>query len=73
MNKLYRESIYRSRVAVGVDEIEVLKPCNSEWMDISMTTNDRPGGGFTIRSREQAEILRFMLGQALGIGNQDAD
>jgi|GEM_PF-3954072 len=48
------------------DQLEVRKSSGSDWSQISNVTNGTKNGEITIRSKEMAEQLHFMLGQMLG-------
>lgn len=47
------------------DELRVEKRAGTDWCDLSMQINGEYNGRITIRSREMAEELHFMLGRML--------
>jgi hypothetical protein len=61
----YWEKGYNATVSRGGDDIEVNKNSGGDWSTITMCTNGNPNGSITIRSREHAEQLHFLLGQML--------
>lgn len=66
MSDFIRKS-YDSAVTCGSDKIVVQKSRHSEWVNIYMKVNDVHMNEITIRSKEQAEHLHFMLGQMLEV------
>lgn len=65
----YLKSSYRNTVISKGDSIHLEKSSNSDWLHIKMTVDDDILGSITIRSKQQAEHLRFMLGQILQTNN----
>jgi len=65
MKDLFWRKNYVQEVVNDVDRLHVIKPSGSDWTQISMTVNDQPAKSITIRSRQQAEQLYFMLKQLL--------
>lgn len=63
----YWKKNYGSSVSSGCDELHVRKSSGGDWSHINMLTNDQPNGDITIRSKEHAEQLHFLLGQMLGV------
>ncbi len=47
------------------NELFIEKKSESDWSHITMMTNSSKNGTITIRSKEMAEQLHFMLGQML--------
>jgi hypothetical protein len=64
----YWSKCFNATVSFGNDDIEVNKNSGGDWSSITMCTNGNPNGDITIRSREHAEQLHFLLGQMLGKG-----
>lgn len=56
---------YFMKVEESSDQLIVDKNCQSKWLNIRMVTNGSHNGQITIRSKEMAEQLYFMLGQVL--------
>jgi hypothetical protein len=68
MKDNYWEKSFNTAVLHGNDEITVYKNSGGDWIGIEMQTNKTPNGSITIRSKEHAEQLHFLLGQMLGVG-----
>lgn len=62
----YRKIFYMMTAKQSPDELTVDKMGDSDYCEISMVTNGFGNGQVTIRSKEMAEQLHFMLGQMLG-------
>lgn len=65
MKESYSNKSYSYSVSNGFDDLYVNKNPSSDWMEIKMVTNDLANGVITIRSKEMAEQLHFMLGQLI--------
>ena len=65
----YLREGYKASVIVGVDEVTVNKPRDSDWSTIKLTVNGYEAGEVDLRSKQMAEHLHFMLGQMLEIGD----
>ncbi len=61
----YWKKNYRCSILDGNDNLSLKKSDGSEWADIEMETNGFDNGKITIRSKEAAEHLKFMLNQML--------
>ena len=61
----YNKKYYSMSVKEANDEVCVNKSTGADWCTIKMVNNDEFTGDITIRSREMAEQLKFMLGQML--------
>ena len=65
MRMKYQDKRYNSSVIIGNDNITLAKSSGSEWSYIENTINGDKDTEITIRSKEMAEHLHFMLGQML--------
>lgn len=57
---------YDTTTFIGNNKLCVNKLTSSDWSHITMRTNDEVNGTITLKSKEIAEALHFMLGQMLG-------
>lgn len=62
----YEAISYRMSVSDGCDTVHVEKDIGSAWCKLRMVTNCAENGDITIRSKDMAMQLHFMLGQMLG-------
>lgn len=62
----YWQSHYDSTAECGVDTLRVRKSNRTEWSEIELRIHGELKSEITIRSRQHAEHLHFMLGQMLG-------
>lgn len=65
MSDDYYKKPYSMNAQESNDKLFVEKHFDSDWLNISMETNCAENGKITIRSKNMAEQLHFMLGQAL--------
>ena len=63
--KTYKQKYYDITMTEHPDNLTVHKSSDSDWFQISMTTNGDSNGTILIRSQTMAEALRFMLEQIL--------
>jgi len=61
----YYKKYYIMKAKQTNDSLKLHKTTNSDWCELSMTTNGFSNGQITIRSKEMVEQLHFMLGQLL--------
>ena len=63
--KAWLDAHYEMTIRHGTDALRVAKGGGSGWVSLNMTVNGTDAHCITIRSREHAEALHFMLGQML--------
>jgi hypothetical protein len=61
----YQKKCYNMAAQHMVDQLHIDKSTQSDWCEITMITNGFENGIITLRSKEMAEQLHFMLGQLL--------
>lgn len=64
-DKEYLEKFYDCKSTCCDDSIKIRKMMHLNYFGISTKINDEEVGSITIRSKQQAEQLHFMLGQLL--------
>jgi hypothetical protein len=57
---------YRLSANEWSDTLTVSKHGGTDWSEVAMNINDVTRDSITLRSKEMAEQLHFMLGQLLG-------
>jgi len=67
MTDNYEQKHYAVSVVNGCDTLSAEKMKGSDWCELSMVTSGSHNGSITIRSKEQAEHLHFMIGKMLEI------
>jgi len=63
----YWEKSYCRICGDGIDRLSLSKAGDSDWAYVEMITNGNSNGKITLRSREAAEELRFMLDRLLDL------
>ena len=66
MSIKFRDRPYEVVVKVKNDTLTLSKALASDWISIELETNGNSNGEITLRGKEMAEHLRFMLGRILG-------
>ena len=61
----FHKKHYSMEIKESNDLIHIDKMSGTDWSTIEMVTNDKSNGYITIRSKNMAEHLHFMLGQML--------
>lgn len=64
----YFDKTYRFTSTNGCDALTVDKSRGSDWCSFVMKTNGEHNGAILIRSKEQLELLGFMISQVLAEG-----
>jgi hypothetical protein len=61
----YHNKTYKLTIRDRSDELTVEKSGGHDWSEVRMETNGAKNGEITLRSRNHAESLHFMLTQLL--------